>query len=128
VWTQSVSYNGAMHLVRPIVLVLLLVASLAACAPKQKISLSCVPREVAVYVDGRRLEEIPDKLKLRSDEHHALYFKGGGFENELVVLRTEEVDGKYRLTPSDLCSQARFVETRPQVTVEPTPEVSDGPD
>jgi hypothetical protein len=116
-----------MRLKRLLVLAPLALAVLPACTPKQKIALDCVPRDVVVYVDGRRLDELPEDIKLRSDEHHKLYFKGGGFENQLVVLRTEQVEGKHRLSPADLCAQARFVEMRPDVKVEATPEVSDGP-
>ena len=72
-------------------------AFVAGCASTQKVSLECVPSEVSVYVDGRQLEDRPEELKLGVDEAHTVYFKGGGYQPQMVVLESEEVDGKRRL-------------------------------
>jgi len=93
-------------------------AALVACAPKQKIPLDCVPEDVAIYVDGIRLEEVPSDLELRSDRPHTLYFKGADFMPELVVLNSEEVDGKARLSPSEVCVRPRYVRANRDLKVE----------
>ena len=93
-------------------------AVLIACAPKQKIALDCVPEEVAIYVDGARLEETPSTLDLRSDRPHTLYFKGPDFAPELVVLNSEEVDGRARLSPSEVCVRPRYVRVKRELEME----------
>jgi hypothetical protein len=93
-------------------------AVLIACAPKQKIALDCVPEEVAIYVDGTRLDEMPPALELRSDRPHTLYFKGPDVVPELVVLKSEEVEGKARLSPSEVCVKPRYVGVARKLTVE----------
>jgi hypothetical protein len=89
-----------------------------ACAPKQKIALDCVPQEVAIYVDGARLEGAPSTLDLRSDRPHTLYFKGPDFAPELVVLNSEEVEGKARLSPSEVCVRPRYVRVKRELEME----------
>ena len=79
------------------------------CASKQRLELHCVPQEVTVYVDGRKLEEVPEALELRKDRPHTVYFKGGGFETQLVVLESREDGEEIVLQPADLCSQTTFV-------------------
>jgi hypothetical protein len=88
------------------------VVSLASvgCAPKQKIPLDCVPRDVTLYVDKERVEELPDELVLRADEAHYLYFKREGYQPVPVVIQTEEGENGPQLTPSNICSEVRFVE------------------
>jgi hypothetical protein len=102
-------------------------AALLACAPKQKIPLACVPRDVVIYVDGTRLEKTPSDLDLRSDEPHTLYFKGPDFKPELVVLDSEEIDGKARLSPSEVCVKPRYVRVNRELTMEIDPDVSAAP-
>ena len=102
-------------------------AVLIACAPKQKIVLDCVPEEVAVYVDGARLDELPSALELRSDQPHTLYFKGPGVVPELVVLNSEEVEGKARLSPSEVCVKPRYVGVTRELTLEIDRAVSVAP-
>ncbi len=87
------------------------------CASTQKVSLECVPSEVRVYVDGRELEKHPDEIELRTDQPHTFYFKGGGYNPQMVVLVASEVEGEVKLTP-DLCSEVVFAEMRPDVVVE----------
>ena len=102
-------------------------AVLIACAPKQKIALDCVPQEVAIYVDGARLEEAPSTLDLRSDRPHTLYFKGPDFAPELVVLNSEEVEGKARLSPSEVCVRPRYVRVKREIEMEIDGAVSAAP-
>jgi len=99
-------------------------AALVACAPKQKIPLDCVPEDVAIYVDGTRLEKVPSDVELRSDRPHTLYFKGPDFVPELIVLNSEEVDGKDRLSPSEVCVRPRYVRANRNLKVEIDPSVS----
>ncbi len=102
-------------------------AVLVACAPKQKIALACVPEEVVIYLDGTRLEEMPSVLELRSDQPHTLYFKGPDFVPELVVLNSEEVEGKARLSPSELCVKPRYVGVKRELKMEIDGAVSAAP-
>ena len=46
--------------------ILLLVLTLVACAPKQKIQLDCVPKEVTIYVDKEPLPDVPDSIDLHT--------------------------------------------------------------
>jgi hypothetical protein len=82
-------------------------ALLAACAPKQHISLdSCVDEQVVVYVDGRLLDGSPGDIALRADEPHKLYVKRPGEAPRLVVLdSTADGDGRPRLVPADPCAE-----------------------
>lgn len=77
-----------------------------ACATTQEISLDCVSKDVAVYVDGRLLKKHPEALDLRADQPHKLYFKSPGREPQLVVLEagTDE-EGRARLEPADVCTR-----------------------
>ena len=102
-------------------------AALVACAPKQKIALDCVPEEVVIYVDGARLEEMPSHLELRSDQPHTLYFKGPDFVPELVVLNSEEVDGKAGLSPAEVCVKPRYVRVKRELKMEIDRAVSAAP-
>jgi len=85
-------------------------AALAGCASKQRVPLECVPPGSSVYLDGEKLEEVPSELKLKADRPHTVYIKGPGIVPELVVLTTEEVDGKLRLSPESVCAPPRAVE------------------
>lgn len=102
-------------------------AVLVACASKQKIALDCVPEEVTIYVDGTRLEKAPATLDLRSDRPHTLYFKGPDFAPELIVLNSEEVDGKVRLSPSEVCVKPRYVGVKRELKMEIDRAVSAAP-
>jgi hypothetical protein len=108
--------------------VVALAAAALGCASTQRVSLECVPHEVSVYVDGRRLEKTPESIELRKDEAHKLFFKGGGYRPQMVVLRSEQVEGEERLSPSDVCTETVFVEMRPEVEIEVERGASDAPD
>ena len=102
-------------------------AVLVACAPKQKIPLDCVPEEVVIYVDGNRLDEMPSVLELRSDQPHTLYFKGSDFAPELVVLTSEEVEGKAKLSPAEVCVKPRYIGVKRELKMEIDRAASDAP-
>jgi hypothetical protein len=112
---------------RKISILIVAVAAALGCASKQRVALDCVPREVSVYVDGRKLEKTPESIELRKDQAHTVFFKGGGYQPQMVVLRSEDVDGEARLLPSDICTEAVFVETRPEVQIEVEPRLSEEP-
>lgn len=103
-------------------------AAALGCASKQLVALDCVPHEVSVYVDGRKLEKTPEAIELRKDKAHTVFFKGGGYQPQMVVLNSEDVDGEKRLSPPDVCTEAVFVETRPEVQIELEPQPSEEPD
>jgi hypothetical protein len=106
---------------RAAALLLCFAGSAAGCASKQRVSLDCVPREVTVYVDGRALEDSRE-VALRTDRPHTVYFKGGGYRTQMVVLESEEVDGKRLLFPAEPCREVAFAEMQPEVRVEVEPE------
>ena len=103
------------------------VVALVGCATKQQIPLNCLPEEVVVYVDGELLEGSPSALDLRSDRPHTLFFKGPGLVPELIVLSSEEVDGKATLSPSEVCVKPRYVRVGRELEMEIDPEVSSEP-
>ena len=92
------------------------------CAAKQRVSLECVPREVHVYVDGRSLDPGTESIDLRSDRAHTVFFKGGGYAPQMVVLESYESKNGARLSPAEVCSQTAFVPTSPQVEIQVAPE------
>jgi hypothetical protein len=80
----------------------LLAAAAAGCVTTQKVRVSCVPRDVKVYVDGRLLEG--DEAALRTDRPHKIYAKGPGYEPQLVVLEPEvDEEGRAAFPEDDLC-------------------------
>ena len=91
------------------------------CASTQTVDLECVPSEVTVYVDGRELDGKPSSIELRSDRDHKVFFKGGPYEPQMVVLESTEQDGETRLEPAGLCTETRFVKMRPEIEVSVDP-------
>jgi hypothetical protein len=80
----------------------LLAATAAGCATTQTVRISCVPREVSVYVDGRLLKG--DEAKLRTDRAHKIFAKGPGYEPQLVVMEPEVgEDGRAAFRDDHLC-------------------------
>jgi hypothetical protein len=103
-------------------------AAALGCASKQRVALDCVPHQVEVYVDGRKLQKTPESIELRKDKAHTVFFKGGGYPPQMVVLRSEDVDGEARLSPAGVCTEAVFLETRPEVEIEVEPRPSEEAD
>lgn len=96
------------------------------CATTQTVDLECVPQEVTVFVDGRELEPTPESIELTRDEAHKIYFKGGAYETQMVVLESREVDGDSRLEPAEVCTETAFVKMRPEVEIHVDPEDEPG--
>jgi hypothetical protein len=88
---------------RPVAaLAVLLAAAAAGCTTTQNVRISCVPREVSVYVDGRLLEG--NEAALRTDRAHKIYAKGPGYEPQLVVVEPEVDDnGRAAFREDELC-------------------------
>jgi len=97
------------------------------CATRLPVSLECVPKDVLVYVDGRLLEDVPKNVKLRTDEPHTIFLKGGRYQPQMVVFSSLQRDGEPALDPVDLCSRVAFVEMTPEVTIEVAPEAPPTP-
>ena len=83
-------------------MVLALLAT-SACAHKQRVRLDCVPKDITIYLDKVPLESVPDYVKLRTDQPHIFFFKGEGYESQMVVLDMEETEDGPALTPPDMC-------------------------
>lgn len=89
------------------------------CAPKQRVPLDCVPREVEVYVDGRVLEGDRDALELSTREAHKIFVKGPGYEPQLVVLEPRPgAEGRHELQPRDVCVELMPIGLGRELTVE----------
>ncbi|HKA14315.1 MAG TPA: hypothetical protein VKH41_04800 [Myxococcota bacterium] len=87
---------------RPRVFVAVAACAAAGCATAQTVRIQCVPREVAIYVDGRLIEG--NEAALSTDRAHKIYAKGAGFEPELVVVEPEVgEDGRPAFRDEDLC-------------------------
>lgn len=97
----------------------------AGCASTQPVSLACVPSDVRVYVDGRELEGSPRELKLPVKEAHTLFFKGGSYRPQMVVLESLERDGKRVLSNADLCSNLVFTPVSPEVRIQVAPDAAE---
>ena len=100
------------------------ILALSACAAKQRVSLECVPREVTVFVDGRALDETPAQIELSKDEPHTIFFKGGDYKPQMVVLESEEAEEGHRLSPPDVCTRTTFEKLTPKVQMEIDPEAT----
>ena len=107
----------------------LLVAAIAigGCLGKQKIALDCVPQEVVVFVDGRKLEGRPQEIKLSKDEPHTIFLRSDKYHSQMVVMDSKEVDGKPQLSPDDLCTTVVFAQMVPDLKMVVDPEDSAEP-
>jgi len=104
----------------------LLLAS-AGCATKQPIAIDCVPEEVVIYVDGERIDGVPEEIALSRDRPHTLFFKGPGIQPELVVVNQTTVDGREALEPAEVCVEPRYARVGREVKLEIDPDVAAGP-
>jgi hypothetical protein len=95
-------------------LLLPLVAMLAACATKQRVSLDVVPAEVTIYLDGKPLAGVPTEVELRADQGHVLFFRAEGYRPERVMFFSRQRDGKPYLEPAEVRLQLvpRIASTR----------------
>jgi len=98
----------------------------AGCATTQSVSIECVPREVAVYVDGQRI--VGNEAELSTDRAHKIFAKGPGYEPRLVVIEPEVgEDGRSGFRDDALCVQLVPVEMKRELEVEVEPGVDSGP-
>ena len=72
------------------------------CSPKQNVPLRLGGGDHEVFVDGERLEGVPDDLRLRADRDHTVFIKRPGYRPELIVLRSEGDAGSPELVPSTI--------------------------
>ena len=87
---------------RPFAALAALLVAAPGCTTTQNVRISCVPREVSVYVDGGLLEG--DEAALRTDRAHKIYAKGPGYEPQLVVIEPElDENGRAAFRDDDLC-------------------------
>jgi hypothetical protein len=105
----------------------LLALATSGCATKQPIAIDCVPEEVVIYVDGERIDGVPESIRLRRDRPHTLFFKGPGIEPELVVVNSTVVDGRAALSPAELCVEPRYERVGRKVEIAIEPDVAAGP-
>ena len=61
-------------------------------------------------------------LELAKDESHTVFFKGGGYQPQMLVLESREQDGEHVLAPADLCSRLVLIEMQPDVKIEVDPD------
>ena len=107
-------------------MIVLLLAALG-CAAKQPIAIDCVPEEVVIYVDGERIDGVPESIALSRDRPHTLFFKGPGIEPELVVVNSTLVDGRPALEPAEVCVEPRYRRVGRKLRIEIEPDVAAGP-
>lgn len=92
---------------------------LAGCAPTQMIALRAAPDPVVLFVDGKRLEPVPEALELKANRDHTLFFQRDGYQSQLIVVRTREANGEPVLEPAVVEVRLRRVATSgPDITVE----------
>jgi hypothetical protein len=91
---------------------------LGACAHKQTIPLDCVPDDVTIYLDKVPLEEVPESVKLRTDEPHVLYFKGEGYEPTMVVLESQQTEDGTMLSPANVCFDLHLTKRQRELEIQ----------
>ena len=78
---------------------------IGACAAKQHVTLDCLPEDVTIFVDGRRLESNPDSVELESDKPHTVLFRAPGYKPRMVVIESDPAsDGPPLLRPARVCA------------------------
>lgn len=97
-------------------LLLLLIST--ACAQTQTFRLDCVPKEVTIYLDKEPLDRVPDSIRLRTDRPHTLFFKGGDYKPEMVVLDTQPAGQEPALSPRDVCTELNLVKRSRELEIE----------
>jgi hypothetical protein len=102
--------------------VLLLLFGAGACAHKQTVRLDSVPKEVTIYLDQEPLDGVHDAIHLRTDRPHTLFFKGGGYEPDMVVLDVEGEGKPQTLSPRDVCAELHLVKRRRDLELEVEPQ------
>ena len=100
--------------------VCVLSVALAGCAPTQMIGLSVSPEPVVLFVDGKRLDELPESVELTANKDHTLFLQREGYRSQLIIVRTaEREDGEDFLSPERVdVSLKREATSAPGITVE----------
>jgi hypothetical protein len=73
--------------------VCVLSVALAGCAPTQMIGLSVSPEPAVLFVDGKRLDELPESVELTANKDHTLFLQREGYRSQLIIVRTAEREG-----------------------------------
>lgn len=76
--------------------------ALAACAPTQAVWLDLGPDPPVLYVDGVEWPETPERLELRADRDHTLFFRQPGHRSQMRVLESVEGEAGPELRPDTL--------------------------
>jgi hypothetical protein len=102
---------------------LLFASGLGGCAPWQVVAIDAEPAPIEVFVDGRRVVEMPaDGLRLRADRSHILHFEREGYRAEQVVLERVAGEDPPRLNPDRVSVRLHPIEMRTrQIDVELQP-------
>lgn len=97
-----------------------LIVALAGCAPTQMIGLSVSPEPAVLFVDGKRLDELPESVELTANKDHTLFLQREGYRSQLIIVRTaEREDGEDFLSPERVeVSLKREATSAPGITVE----------
>ena len=100
--------------------VCVLSVALAGCAPTQMIGLSVSPEPAVLFVDGKRLDELPESVELTANKDHTLFLQREGYRSQLIIVRTaEREDGEDFLSPERVeVSLKREATSAPGITVE----------
>lgn len=92
---------------------------LAGCTATQMVGLDVGPEPLVIFVDGKRLAQVPPEIELTAESDHTLFFQREGYVSQLIVLRTAEVAGKAYLEPAQVKLQLRpDTATAPNLSVE----------
>jgi hypothetical protein len=57
------------------------------------IGLSVSPEPVVLFVDGKRLDELPESVELTANKDHTLFLQREGYRSQLIIVRTAEREG-----------------------------------
>lgn len=98
----------------------MLLVSVTGCAPTQMIGLAVSPEPVVLFVDGDRVDGLPESVELTANKDHTLFFQREGYRSQLIIVRTaEREDGEDYLSPERIeVTLKRAATTAPGITVE----------
>ena len=112
-------YPHTLRLAKACVAIGVMAALCAACAPKQRVPLDCIPEEVTIYVDQQALEARPESIELSTNRPHKIYLNGPGYEPRLIVLEPgEDQNGEPTLSPEQVCVELVRVGVDRELTLE----------
>lgn len=84
------------------------------------VRLAVEPEPVVLFVDGERVEGVPEQLELTANRDHTLFFQREGYRSQLIIVRTREgEDGVDVLSPDRVeVRLKRETTSAPGITVE----------